>query len=334
MAARAKRRRAVDMHRAESAPMVARRLLDAVARTGPSMPIKVDGERAVGVNPPIYTVVISGPADAGPIRFGDSDLNRATARVAAALDASRLSVRIRNGCGRVVVASPVPGLAVAVAVLVVANLLNNRWATGAYLPTSLVTSALLLGLFELAGFTLSDAGLGRAELARGARSALVLVTLVALGYLVAAKMDASRGVFLDRRVEQARLGSAAYQVLVRIPVGTVVLEEVAFRGVLYALLRHAYGTASSTAVSCWLFGLWHVLPARELPKLNPVAGRMFHTRPPLVVAAVTTTALTGAVLCELRRRTGSLLPPIALHWAINALGYVTAFVVTRSRRGT
>ena len=231
--------------------------------------------------------------------------------------------------------TPCVGLAVAVAVLVVANLLNNRMARWAYVPTSLVTAALLLGMFRLVGFTWSDAGLGRAELGRGARWALVLVTLVGVGCLVGALLAATRRVFLDRRVEQAGVGSAAYQVLVRIPLGTVVLEEVAFRGVLYGMLRDPYGIFWATAVSCWLFGLWHVLPALELPRLNPVAGRMFHMRPPLVVAAaaVISTALAGVVLCELRRRSGSLLAPIALHWAINALSYVTAFVVTRQRGG-
>jgi membrane protease YdiL (CAAX protease family) len=192
---------------------------------------------------------------------------------------------------------------------------------------------LLLGVFRLAGFGWSDAGLGRAGLARGARWALVLVTLVAVGCVVGALLPVTRGVFLDRRGEQVGVGSAACQVLVRIPVGTVVLEEVAFRGVLYGLLRPD-GIACAIAVSSWLFGLWHVLPARELPKLNPAVGRMFDTRLPLVVAAaVIATALAGVVLCELRRRSGSLLAPIGVHWAINALGFVTALVVTRWRGG-
>ena len=42
-------------------------------------------------------------------------------------------------------------------------------------------------------------------------------------------------------------------------------------------------------------------------------------------------SLAGVVFCEVRRRSGSLLAPVALHWAINAVGYVTAFLVTRSR---
>src|SRR6266487_966286 len=169
--------------------------------------------------------------------------------------------------------TPPVGLAAAVAVLVVVNLLNNRLARSAYLPMSLVTTALLLAVFRLTGLTWADAGLGRDELARGARWGLALATLVAVGYLAGALLPATRRVFLDRRVEHAGVGAAAYQTLVRIPLGTVMLEEVAFRGVLYGLVSDAYGITWATAVSCSLFGLWHVLPARDLPELNPVAGR-------------------------------------------------------------
>ncbi|MET7962059.1 hypothetical protein [Micromonospora zamorensis] len=50
-------------------------LLRAVAATGASMLIKVDGERTDGVNPKIFTVVISDIDDeAGPIRLDGADL--------------------------------------------------------------------------------------------------------------------------------------------------------------------------------------------------------------------------------------------------------------------
>ncbi len=226
--------------------------------------------------------------------------------------------------------TPLTAVAATAATLVVANLLNNRFAPRAYVLTSLAATVLLLAVFRLAGRSWADAGLGRDGLARGAWWALVLTVLVALGLLAGAVLPATRRVFLDRRVRRAGVGAAAYQVLVRIPVGTVLLEEVAFRGVLYGLVRDAYGTAWATTVSCLLFGLWHVLPARELPRLNPVADRTFRTRPALVVpAAVVVTALAGVVLCEVQRRSGSLLAPVALHWAVNAFGYLTAFLVTR-----
>src|SRR6266540_4256257 len=49
----------------------------------------------------------------------------------------------------------------------------------------------------------------------------------------------------------------------------------------------------------------------------------------VALAAVVGTGLAGVVLCELQRRAGSLAAPMALHWATNALGYLTAFLVVR-----
>ncbi len=62
-------------------------LLRAVAATSASMLIKVDGERTDGVNPKIFTVMVSGMGDeAGPIRVDDADLGRAVQRVVEAFD--------------------------------------------------------------------------------------------------------------------------------------------------------------------------------------------------------------------------------------------------------
>ncbi|OLB73433.1 MAG: CAAX protease family protein [Actinobacteria bacterium 13_2_20CM_2_71_6] len=224
-------------------------------------------------------------------------------------------------------------VAAAVAVLVVANLLNNRFAVKWYVLTSVAATALLLLLYGLAGIPWALAGLGRRSVGRGALWGFVLVALVAAVYLAGALLPATRAVFRDRRVRGAGPGELAYQMLVRMPLGTVLLEEVAFRGVLYGLLRHLYGTGWATVVSSVLFGLWHVLPATGLVRQNPVAGRAFGGRRALVVpAAVLGAALAGVVLCEVQRRSGSLVAPLALHWATNALGYLTAFLVARVPR--
>jgi membrane protease YdiL (CAAX protease family) len=217
------------------------------------------------------------------------------------------------------------GVAVAltVAVLVVAQVLNNRLARGAYLATSLAGTVALLAILGLSDASRTDAGL---EPRTGFRWALALVGLTALGYLGAALLPATRRVFVDRRALDTGRGTVAYQVLLRIPLGTALFEEVAFRGVLYGLVTDAYGAAWGTTVSSALFGLWHVPPSRDLPRLNPAAARLRHL---VVPAAVLGTGLAGVVLCEVRRRSGGLLAPIALHWAVNAFAYLTALVVTR-----
>ena len=228
------------------------------------------------------------------------------------------------------VPGPTLALAVAVVVLVVVNLLNNRIAPRAYLPTSLLATGVLLALLLAAGLGWADAGLSAATTGRGALWGFAGLAVVAIVYLVGALLPATRPVFADRRVEGAGRGEVAYQTLVRIPLGTVILEEVAFRGVLYGLLTAEYGVVGATAVSSVLFGLWHVLPSGSLTKLNPTAGRAFGTRPALAIAvAVLASALAGLVLCELRRVSGSLLAPMMVHWATNALGYVTAFLVAK-----
>lgn len=46
-----------------------------------------------------------------------------------------------------------------------------------------------------------------------------------------------------------------------------------------------------------------------------------------VAGAVVATALAGFVFTWLRRRSGSLLAPIALHWSLNGMGVLAAVLV-------
>ncbi|MBA9005823.1 CPBP family intramembrane glutamic endopeptidase [Thermomonospora cellulosilytica] len=226
-------------------------------------------------------------------------------------------------------------VAAVVIVLTLVNVLNNRLLPAAYVLTSIVATAVLLVLLRSAGVGWDQAGLGRDAVRRGVTWGLLLVVVVAVCYLVCALLPATRDLFLDRRVGSADPGRLAFEVLVRIPVGTVLLEEVAFRGVLYALVRSEHGVAWATVVSSGLFGLWHVVPASGISTVNPFFTRIFGAGPlGAVIAtavAVAAMALAGAVLCELQRRSGSLLAPAALHWAANGLGFITAYLVINFR---
>ncbi|MFD6971334.1 CPBP family intramembrane glutamic endopeptidase [Streptomyces sp. NPDC059949] len=233
-----------------------------------------------------------------------------------------------------------PAVALTVAVLVAANLVMHRW-TGlsvlsglsdlSGLVTAVVVSALLLGVLRWAGGTRADAGLAPGTLARGTRWALVLIALVAAVYLVGALLPATRTLFEDRRYDGMSGSELTLRVLVLVPVGTVLVEEIAFRGVLYGLVHRARGALWATTVSSLLFGLWHVLPSLHLatakPALTAVFGDSALGGVLAVVAAVLFTAAAGVLFCELRRRSGSLLAPMGLHWAVNAFGYVAGFLL-------
>ncbi|MFI1398703.1 lysostaphin resistance A-like protein [Streptomyces sp. NPDC020681] len=217
----------------------------------------------------------------------------------------------------------------AVAVLAVVNVLNNRLVPGFYVPVCLAATAVLILIARWDGISWADLGLGRATLGRGVRWGLILAGAVLVGYLIAFAIPLTRPLFLDERADDLSVAQLLFRVLIRVPFGTVLLEEVAFRGVLWAMFKRRWGVGWATSLSSILFGFWHVLPSLGITKANSAVGTVFgHGTLGVtlsVAAAVVGTAAAGVVFCELRRRSGSLLPSAALHWALNGEGYVLAW---------
>jgi CAAX protease family protein len=217
---------------------------------------------------------------------------------------------------------------------VLLNMVNNRWLPDLYVVTGPVGAALLLLVARSAGLSWDDLGLARRTWRVGLGWAAVVVAVVASGYAAAALLPVTQGLFSDERVRADSLGALLFAVLVRIPLGTVVLEEVLFRGVLLGLGARTMGWGRSAVVSSALFGLWHVLPARGAAVSNPTVNAVADAGGGYgvalaVAAAVVGTGLAGLLFCWLRIRSGSLLAPIGLHLATNSVGYLTAYFVLR-----
>ena len=127
--------------------------------------------------------------------------------------------------------------------------------------------------------------------------------------------------------------AVTYHAAVRVPLGTVVWEETAFRAVLPVLLRRVMPARMASAVNAVVFGLWHVRPTLDAMRVNGVPT----TRPrqcAAVAAAVVAAALIDVLFSCLHRSTGSLLAPALVHVASNSGGTLSAAVAgrTRSRR--
>src|SRR5690606_13056202 len=133
-------------------------------------------------------------------------------------------------------------------------------------------------------------------------------------------LPATRAAFLDARYDLPTR-DALITALVVIPLGTVFVEEVAFRGVLQGLLTQHRGVGWGLGVSSALFGFWHVLPSLGLVEVNPairaIAGDSPTAQALVVAGVVAFTTIAGLLLAELRRRSGSLLASGGLHWAVN-----------------
>ncbi|SDS89865.1 CPBP family intramembrane glutamic endopeptidase [Actinoplanes derwentensis] len=210
-----------------------------------------------------------------------------------------------------------------VVILIAVNVANKFGPHGTGLVAGPLVALLLVLLGRRAGLTWHDLGLSRRTLLPGLKYAVGAITVVAVVYAAGAALPFTRPAFQDVRYH-LHLSAALLTAFVVVPLGTVLLEEVAFRGVLMGLVNRHRGAVWASITSSVLFGLWHILPSLRLNEANGAVGSTVGTGSTgqvlAVVAAVAFTALAGLLLCELRRRSGSLLAAVGLHWATNGLG--------------
>lgn len=203
----------------------------------------------------------------------------------------------------------------AVLALMVGFLLATRQVEGVpFVAGALVTAAGLVLVAVRAGLTAAEVGLAQDTLLRGLLVSLGLVLLVAAGAAVGVRVPRLRRLFHHPR-HRGPGSLAARRALVDVPLGTVLVEELAFRGVILALLVRGLGAPWAVVVGSLLFGLWHALGAWDTRSGVP--------------GTVAATTGAGVVFALLRLGTGSLLPPVALHWALNGFGTAAGWHVTR-----
>lgn len=220
-------------------------------------------------------------------------------------------------------------IAVVVVVLALTNLLahfTTPWANIAVVPAAAIG---LLLLVRARGLGWSELGLGREHWKSGAGYALAAVTLVGAVIAVGAFLPWTRPMFLNDHY--ATLSGALIASMIIIPLQTVIPEELAFRGVLHGALDRAWGFRGVAAAGSLLFGLWHIATSMGLTASNVgftrILGGGAFGMVVGVVGAVLATAAAGFVFTWLRRRSGSLIAPIALHWSLNGLGALAAALV-------
>lgn len=214
------------------------------------------------------------------------------------------------------------------AILALSNVLMNRVLPGwSYVPWNLAVAATIVWV---ANDELPLAEMGFTRWRSGLRWGLALLAATTAVLLVSLLFPVFREMFDDRRVDGGAWGWA-YQALVRIPLGTAVLEETAFRAVLPALFARRLGVVRGCIVASVWFGLWHVLPAWNLHQVNPVAERLFGDGALGLVAAllfaVVGTTIAGLWWCWVRYRSGSVLSTVLGHVATNSVAYTIAFVI-------
>jgi uncharacterized protein len=218
-----------------------------------------------------------------------------------------------------------------VAVLLLWNNVVVPWlpgSTAVYVGGNLTAAVVLVALARWTGLSWAELGLSPRRLPAGLVWGGACFLAIAGAYAVGVAVPGLRPLLADARAADADLVEVAEDVLVRIPLGTVLWEEVAFRGVLLAALIRVLPVRRAAVVAAVVFGLWHVRPTLSGLSANDLADGPA-LRALAVLGVCVFTAVAGLLFTWLRLRSGSLLAPVLLHLATNSLGTVAATVVGR-----
>lgn len=229
-------------------------------------------------------------------------------------------------------------LGVVIAVLVFSNVMANAvipdWL---YVPWNLAVAAVLVTIaVRWDGQRYERMGLARGRIRDGLKLGIPISAVVVAFYMVGVAIPATRDIFMDDRSDIPAI-EMLYKVLIEIPFGTVLLEEVAFRGILPAMLRTRLRPAARTGlwadmIAAGLFGLWHILPSLSLGTSNdsievevdPVVVQVSG-----VVLSVVFTAVVAMGLSWMRNRSDSVAAPATLHAANNSAASLAAWIAQR-----
>ena len=188
------------------------------------------------------------------------------------------------------------------------------------IPTNLAVAAIFSGIAWYGGLGWTGLGLARERVLRGLAFGGVVFFAVLVALVVAGALPVTSDALVDNRVHVDGW-TMLFEVLVAIPLGTVVLEELAFRGVLLGLLRSRYTTTVAVLVASGLFGLWHIKGVLH----DPSGGIAWGT----VLGTVAATSAAGVGFAWLRICSDSLVAPVVAHIATNSLAFAVAWAYWR-----
>ncbi len=216
------------------------------------------------------------------------------------------------------------------ALLAVSNVVQNLVITGwAYVPWNLAVAGAIVVLGRRVT-SLEDMGFAnwRAGAVWGGVQFAVISVLLSMAILVPVFDE----LFRDRNAGESTL-QWFYIAVVRIPLGTVLLEEIAFRGVLPALFSRKGSVVGGSILASMWFALWRVLPEVHTSSASNTAERWLGqgviSTTAGVIWVLIGTFVGGLFWCFVRYRSGSLLSSFLGHLATSSMAYTIAFAVSR-----
>lgn len=155
------------------------------------------------------------------------------------------------------------------------------------------------------GLRPQEMGVSARQLSAGLLPAAIGAAIVGVTVAAATRIPQVGSAIADGRYDSR--AAALRSAMITTPLVVAIPEELMFRGALEASLRRHLSPSAAAFLGSALFGAWHILGARTS-----------------VVGTVAATGAAGLGFLTLRRRYDSLLPPVAVHWALNGSAALAA----------
>lgn len=191
----------------------------------------------------------------------------------------------------------------------------------------ILTSLLLvLGIVILSIFlevTPKAMGIDSATLKQGVLTALpfvlTIIGVMGIAYII------RPATFLDTRYDQS-FGAMLYSIFIILPLTTVLVEELFFRGLFFGFLSGITSQLLAVVISSVAFGLWHFFTSKNVT-MDGISVSPILVSGGVIIA----TAIAGTFFVWLRLKGSNLITPILVHWAINATGVVLSYLAWQQK---
>lgn len=191
-----------------------------------------------------------------------------------------------------------------------------------YLNIFIASLAVALGISF--GLDFTEMGLSLTKILPGIFVAILASIVITAGTLLISAIPILRKYFIGEDLSNASGKLIAFETAIRIPLGTALVEEVLFRGVLLGLMLSLHSTLIAILLSSIIFGLWHIFPTIKSLENNDAAaalvGKNKSKKAGSIIAVILVTTVAGIFFAWLRVISNSILAPWLVHWSINASG--------------
>lgn len=216
-------------------------------------------------------------------------------------------------------------LVATVALAAVVNVVRSVWVPDAFDPAITIALGVAVALIaRAAAMSAGELGLAREAVPSGLRWGLGVVAVIVAVLAVAVLVPDLQELLEDDRADVA-LRSMLWRAVVVIPIATVLVEELLFRGVLLGLLQRVLSAGRALVACAVVFGLWHLLPVWRGGGAGVGGGGSIGA----VAGTFVATFAAGIGFGWLRQRSGSLVAPICAHIGTNSVTFAAAWLVVR-----